>query len=92
MTEPLTQKQKLIEKVKNLDTDLGTLDVRLERNAQILHPSSLINNFFSILDSLPNRVLAKLIRDGKAKLKQLKIEEKEYKREKKQKEKEERDV
>ena len=92
MNEPLTAKQKLIDKVKDLDSKLVGIDIEIETPCDDLHPSSLINEFYSILGSLPNRVLAKIIRDAKANLKQLKIEKKEYKREQKQKEKEERDV
>jgi len=92
MNEPLTEKQKLIEKIKDLDSKLVGLDSEMQSPCDDLYPSSLITWFFSILDSLPNRVLANIIRSAKADLKRLKIEEKEYKREKKRKEKEERDV
>ena len=92
MNEPLTQKQKLIKKINDLDSKLVNLNINLLHPSEALEQNSLQKEFFFILDSLPNRVLAKLIRDGKAKLKELKIEEKEYKREQKRKEKEERDV
>ena len=92
MNEPLTQKQKLIGRIGDLDRKLTRLDIEMDTPCEDLYPSSLINKFSSILYSLPNRVLANIIRDAKANLKLLKIEEKEYKKEQKQKEKEERDV
>ena len=53
-----------------------------------LYPSSLINKFYSILDSLPNRVLAKIIRDAKAEVKVELLRFKELKEEKKNMEEE----
>jgi hypothetical protein len=87
MNKPLTKKEKLIEKVRDLDSKLVALDIEIQSPLEDLHPSSLMNKFYSILDSLPNRVLAKIIRDAKAELKGLKLVEKAYKREQKRKEK-----
>ena len=88
--EPLTKKQKLIEKIRDLDSKLVGTEIAMDVVLKVdIYPSSLINKFFTILDSLPNRVLAKIIRDAKVELKELKIEEKEYKRERKKSAKEE---
>ncbi len=76
MNKPLTQKEKLIKKVNDLDSKLVGLDIKIGNPMQDLHPSSLINHFHFILDSLPNRVLAKIIREAKAKVKELEEEKK----------------
>ena len=72
----MKQKEKLIEKITDLNSKLIGLDIEIQSPLQDLHPSSLINKFSDILDSLPNRVLAKIIREAKATVKELEEEKK----------------
>tara|TARA_Y100000310_G_scaffold109418_1_gene107876 strand:- start:42 stop:296 length:255 start_codon:yes stop_codon:yes gene_type:complete len=84
----MKQKEKLIEKIKDLDSKLVSLNHEMDVEVFDLYPSSLINKFYSILDSLPNRVLAKIIRDAKAEVKVELLRFKELKEEKKNMEEE----
>ena len=72
----MKQKEKLIEKITDLNSKLIGLDIEIQSPLQDLHPSSLMNKFSDILDSLPNRVLAKIIREAKATVKELEEEKK----------------
>ena len=84
----MKQKEKLIKKIKDLDSKLVSLNHEMDVEVFDLYPSSLINKFYSILDSLPNRVLAKIIRDAKAEVKVELLRFKELKEEKKNMEEE----
>ena len=78
MNKPLTQKEKLAKRVKELNVKVGHLELVLNPDEDfITHKSDVdFSLCYEALIHLPNRILAKVIREAKATIKELEEEKK----------------
>ena len=90
MNKPLTQKEKLANKVQDLRHKnlQAQLDLR-DDNEEEVDNDVESDVYLTALEHLPNRVLADIIRRAKAKIKELKEENKDKLKEEKRQAKEE---